>query len=232
MKNIFVILLIIFTSSCSKNWSYDGKRSPQNWGDLKKEFKFCKIGFNQSPINVEGEFKGNQLKFFYKNSEVKKTRQNHVAKIEFDGHDFISRGKKKYFTRELFFHHPSEHLINTNQYSLELQIYHKSEDEQWLALAILMEIGESNPNFDHLIKVLETKNNEEKLDLSKIVKENDKIFFYDGSFTTPPCKEGVKWYVLRTPLYISKEQMNKIIDLGIFVKSNARPVQEFNSAKY
>jgi carbonic anhydrase len=68
--------------------------------------------------------------------------------------------------------------------------------------------------------------------LSKIVKEKDKIFFYDGSFTTPPCKEGVKWYVMKTPVTVSKEQMNQIIKLGIFVKSNARSVQEFHPEKF
>jgi carbonic anhydrase len=144
----------------------------------------------------------------------------------------VLRGKKKYFLRKIEFHHPSEHLVNGEASSMEMQIYHKSEDEQWLALAIFMEIGKENLEVNNIIKLLQNKENEGKLDLSKIVKEKDKIFFYDGSFTTPPCKEGVKWYVMKTPITVSKEQMNQIIKLGIFVKSNARPTQEFHPEKY
>ena len=71
-----------------------------------------------------------------------------------------------------------------------------------------------------------------RIDISKIVNTNDKTFFYDGSLTTPPCSEGVKWYVMKTPVKISQEQMNKIIKSAIFAKTNARPVQAFHPEKY
>jgi carbonic anhydrase len=35
-------------------WSYSGKTGPEHWGDLKPEYKMCKIGKNQSPINIAG----------------------------------------------------------------------------------------------------------------------------------------------------------------------------------
>ena len=53
---------------------------------------------------------------------------------------------------------------------------------------------------------------------------NDRAYFtYMGSFTTPPCAEGVLWLVLRQPVGASAQQ------LGIFEKlypMNARPVQQ------
>lgn len=232
MKNFLILLFATLTFSCSQNWSYEGKTNPQNWGLLKEDFKFCKIGYNQSPIDVNAEFKDSELKFSYGNSDVEKRQKNYVLQFEFERHDFVLRAKKKYFTRYIEFHHPSEHLISGEQYSLELQIFHKSDDEQWLALAILVKIGKENPAFNDLIKLMRSKEIEGKLNLSKIIKEDDKTFFYDGSFTTPPCTEGVKWYVMKTALKISKEQMNQIIKLGIFTKSNARPPQEFHLEKY
>jgi len=45
---------------------------------------------------------------------------------------------------------------------------------------------------------------------------------YDGSLTTPPCSEGVKWMVLKTPIQLSAEQIGRFTAI---VKGNNRPVQ-------
>jgi carbonic anhydrase len=86
--------------------------------------------------------------------------------------------------------------------------------------------------FNNLIDFLKSKKIEDKFDLSKIIDETSLSFFYEGSFTTPPCTEGVKWYIMKNPIFISKEQMNTIIKSTIFVKSNARGVQKFNPEKF
>jgi len=214
--------------SCSqKKWSYDNQ---EKWGE-KAENKFCKIGYNQSPIDVKYDFLESELQFSYTKSEVEKRPFNYVMRTEFFSRDYVLR-KRKYFIRYLEFHHPSEHLLNSEPHSLEMQILHKSEDEQWLVVAVFLEVGKENPKFDDLIKFLESKEIEGEIDLAKIIKTDDNIFFYDGSLTTPPCREGVKWYVMKTPLYLSKEQMNKIIKSAILGKSNARKIQEFHPEKF
>lgn len=231
MKKFAVLFLIIFASSCGNNWSYEGASGPANWGD-KEENKFCKIGYNQSPIDITANFSKEELQFFYNKSDVEKNRKNHVLQVEFDSRDYALRGKKKYLLRRFEFHHPSEHLVKGKPHSLEMQIYHKSEDEQWLTVALFLEVGKENPNFKQIIDVMKSDKKDLKIDLSKILNDNDLKFFYDGSMTVPPCREGVKWYVIKTPVEVSKEQMDQLIKLGIFVKSNARPVQKFHPEKY
>lgn len=225
-------MLIILLASCAQGWDYEGSSAAQNWGDLRDEFKFCGIGYNQSPIDIDAKFDKAGLKFSYSLSQVDKIAKNHVAQISFFNRDYVSRGRKKYFTRQFHFHHPSEHLVKGEQYSLEMQVFHKSDDEQWLVLAIFLKIGTENSDFKQVVDLLENKEIAGEIDLSNIVNEKDETFFYDGSFTIPPCTEGVKWYVMKTPIEISKEQMNKIIKKGIFVPSNARPVQEFHLDRY
>ncbi|OFW79718.1 MAG: hypothetical protein A2887_03470 [Alphaproteobacteria bacterium RIFCSPLOWO2_01_FULL_40_26] len=229
MTKKFFIILILISSSCEAGWNYD---APEKWGEIDEKFKFCKIGYNQSPVDIRSEFGVSDLKFDYKISDVEKEKKNYALYFNFYGKSFLYRGKKKYFLRWLSFHHPSEHLVSGKAHSLEMQIVHKSDDEQWLIAAIFLEIGKENSRFKDLINLLTSKVKEGKIDLSKIVNSDDKVFFYDGSFTTPPCAEGVKWYVMKTAIEISKEQMNQIIKSSIFVKSNARPPQEFHPEKY
>jgi carbonic anhydrase len=45
---------------------------------------------------------------------------------------------------------------------------------------------------------------------------------YLGSLTTPPCTDGVHWFVLRTPVTVSEEDLAQFHERIHF---NARPVQ-------
>ena len=237
---IISLLLVFFLFSCKVDWSYSGKGSPQNWAKISEENKFCKIGYNQSPIDINSamnkDFILNDLRFDYKEAEIEKLNAKYYQKINFYGKNFVFRGKKKYWLKYIEFHHPSEHLLDSSPHSLEMQIYHKSEDEQWLALSYFLEISAQNNNenlyFKNLINFLKSDKIEDKFDLSKIIDEKSLSFFYEGSFTTPPCTEGVKWFIMKNPIFITKEQMNVIIKSTIFVKSNARDVQKFNSEKF
>ena len=52
--------------------------------------------------------------------------------------------------------------------------------------------------------------------------EEQVIYRYNGSLTTPPCSEGVLWSVMEQPIEMSAEQIAAFTD--IFEISN-RPVQ-------
>jgi len=48
---------------------------------------------------------------------------------------------------------------------------------------------------------------------------------YTGSLTTPPCSEGVKWFVLTTPIEMSHSQ---IAAFKAILYGNNRPFQPLN----
>lgn len=227
---IIAVTFLIFLASCS-SWNYS---NTSHWGDLKEEYKFCKIGANQSPIDIKLPFKDNDLKFSYSASEVELGRLNQITKFVFEKRDKMIIRKKNYYLRSIVFHHPSEHQINGEQQIMEMQVAHKSEDEQWATLAIFVKVGKENTEFNKLISLLEAKKNNAVADfnLTKVIKQNDQVFFYEGSLTTPPCTEGMKWYVMKNPIEMSKEQINKIIKLALSGKANARPLQVFNVNEY
>lgn len=237
----YILLILLFLCGCNHDWSYHGKNLSSKWGDISPKYKFCKIGFNQSPIDIDKSlhvnFLPNDIKFNYQLSEIEKVPQKYNLRINFHGKNFVMRGKKKYWLRALEFHHPSEHLIDSEPHSLEMQIYHKSEDEQWLVVSYFIELDlenllQENLNFVPLIDFLNSSNIDAKIDPNNLIDKNNLSFFYDGSFTTPPCSEGVKWYIMKKPLYISKNQLNNIIKKTIFTKTNARDIQKYNPEKF
>lgn len=64
----------------------------------------------------------------------------------------------------------------------------------------------------------------------QLLPENLGYYMYSGSLTTPPCTEGVRWFVLTTPMPVSSfalQQMHHLV--GLFpghdgFANNNRPV--------
>ncbi|HET9222071.1 MAG TPA: carbonic anhydrase family protein, partial [Roseiflexaceae bacterium] len=52
---------------------------------------------------------------------------------------------------------------------------------------------------------------------------------YNGSLTTPPCSEGVKWLVMNTPVELSEAQITAFTSL---YNNSARPVQPLNARTF
>ncbi len=91
---------------------------------------------------------------------------------------------------------------------------------------------QENLDFRSLIGFLESKNNTTSLDIKKIISHNNISFFYEGSFTAPPCQEAVKWFVFKNPILLNQNQINSIIKNTIFVSNNARPLQKFEPQNF
>ena len=59
----------------------------------------------------------------------------------------------------------------------------------------------------------------------ELLLQNQLSFHDDGSLTTPPCTEEVKWSIFEQPIEMSKEQ---IIAFQQIFEDNHRPVQPLN----
>lgn len=55
--------------------------------------------------------------------------------------------------------------------------------------------------------------------------EGTGFYRYMGSLTTPPCSEGVNWYVMTQPIYVGVDQVSRFAQA---VGANARPLQAMN----
>ena len=63
------------------------------------------------------------------------------------------------------------------------------------------------------------------IDPTELLPVNLTMVRYDGSLTSPPCTEGVRWHLLLTPQQLSATQLGA---LAARHGGNARPVQPLN----
>jgi len=65
--------------------------------------------------------------------------------------------------------------------------------------------------------------------IAELLPKEREYYRFNGSLTTPPCSEGVRWLVLEEYATISKEQVKEFFDL--MGHANNRPVQPLNARK-
>ncbi len=206
-----------------EDWSYEGETGPEHWAHLSKN-ELCD-GKNQSPINIlevdvieDPELK--PIEFHY-STDVKihdVTNNGHSIQYDFEKGDFIVVNGKQYHLLQIHFHEASEHTIDGIRYPLEMHMVHVSKDKKAVVLAILAKEGKSSEPFTFLEKYLpvqvgETKIIDTTFDLNQNLPDNRDYFTYSGSLTTPPCSEGVTWYVFNTPITVSVDQVKQLQSL-------------------
>jgi carbonic anhydrase len=64
-----------------------------------------------------------------------------------------------------------------------------------------------------------------EIDPAGLLPDKFGYYTYMGSVTAPPCTEGVRWYVLKTPVEISAKQIDAFARL---YPHDARPIQPLN----
>jgi carbonic anhydrase len=237
-------------------WGYNCADGPPFlWGELPdeysgKKFPLCTNLFNkmaeQSPINIShsntviGDLP--PLTLHYDNPvalEVENKLGHRLQAIP-EGESSITIGAIECHLEEFHFHTPSEHWVEGQVFPLEIHFVHKCSDDSLAVIGSLVEIGMANEEFDRILELLRNGNVDEKnetahLDdfvLDDILPESLKTYRYEGSLTTPPCTEGVRWMVLTNPIEMSKEQIDDYNAVFLGAEKtpvgNARPIQTLN----
>ena len=243
MKKMFTsVISILITSSISliasshqSHWGYTGHEGPDNWGGLSEKYTMCSEGRNQSPINITSSFETDldAIDFNYGTSPVKILNNGHTVQVDVKKGSYINLGSSRYELIQYHFHTPSENNIQGVSFPLEAHFVHADKDGNLAVVGVMFEEGKENTQLSELWKKMPMKAGEnypltvEAKDINKLLPNDKEYYRFNGSLTTPPCSEGVKWMVLAKPLSISKEQVEKFSHAvhGF----NNRPIQEINA---
>lgn len=219
--------------SSDANWSYKGKDGPDNWGKLKPEFATCDIGRNQSPINIEATIKASlkPLKGIQKFTVKEIINNGRTVQANFKEGNMLLVDDVSFKMKQVHFHAPSEHTIQGKSFPLEAHFVHVDSKGNVTKVGVLFKEGKANAGLEKLWAQIPSDTADPiplktKVSATEIFPDKRDYYRFSGSLTAPPCTEGVRWILMKTPMTISKEQI-EVFEKAIRQPNN-RPVQPLN----
>ncbi len=209
------------SAHAAPHWGYAGDEGPTKWGSIATEFAKCSSGTEQTPIDLSTKApKGaslTPLEFGLAPLPIALLNNGHTVQLTARGGGAtLVAGGKRFELVQFHGHAPAEHTVDKKTFDGELHFVHEGEGGSLAVVGVLLKRGKENaalaPYFDHL-PAAPTKEptlvEGAKIDLSRILPAKAAYFAYSGSLTTPPCSEGVRWFVLATPIEVSDAQLAK-----------------------
>ncbi len=213
------------------HWDYEGEMGPEHWG---KEFPTCGKGKSQAPLNIKGPFEKVRFNVVpdYKPGPLKIVNNGHTIQVNVVPGSKLRIDGKAFDLLQFHFHRPSEEHINGKPSAMVIHFVHKNDAGELAVLGVLLQEGNENPGIKTLWSYAPPKEGPEvapdnvAFNPNNLLPREMEFFHYDGSLTTPPCTEKVKFFILKSQVNISKEQITQFP-----FKMNARPIQALNDRK-
>lgn len=220
-------------------WGYDGAGGPANWATLAEDFEACEEGKEQSPIDLDDDKAvdapvNKAVTIDYKPVTAELVNNGHTIQANVSAGSEIVIDGTSYDLKQFHFHLPSEHTEDGEHADMELHFVHADKGGALAVVGVLMDDEDDAKSGGSAFADLFAKLPAEEGATEKITKAFDLTAFlpgdrdqyqYEGSLTTPPCAEGVKWTVLKEEVPVSEGEVAAYKEL--FPKSN-RPTQPVN----
>lgn len=243
MRVVFMTLLSLSFFACNQSeptnpkhdqedhWDYKGENAPENWANLSDDFIKCAEGHFQSPIDIQTygaeAHPEISIDFQYHPSIIDEVNNGHTIQANLEEENAIVVSDKRYVLKQFHFHEPSEHQIDGIIYPMEMHLVHADSLGQLAVIGVFIKEGGENHFLSEIWKefprhIEEHHKVTQPCDLLHLLPEDKAVFHYTGSLTTPPCTEGVNWYVMEHPISLSKAQIDRF---RMLYHGNNRPIQ-------
>jgi carbonic anhydrase len=241
--SLFVLLIVavawappISRAQWKTAWSYGGANGPEHWGDLDPDYAACGRGKEQSPIDIRGAMTADlpPLRFDYKSGPLRIINNGHTAvRVNYPpgNGNFLMVGNLRYELTQFHFHRPSEESIGGKSYDMVIHLMHAAADGRVAAVAVLLKAGRANSTIQRLWDFMpQTEGKEQEIpgveiNPAALLPLKKGYYTYAGSQTAPPCTEGLTWFVLKTPVELSGDEISAFAAL---YPHDVRPPQPLN----
>ncbi len=236
---LFLCAATSWAAAQSAPWNYYGKTGPLGWGRLDPAYRACSQGKEQSPIDIRGAKLNKALQpieFHYMSASVELENTGNTIVVHVKPGSYMIADGVRYELQEFDFHHPGEEAVNGRLTDMDVHLMHKSADGKLAMVAVRLseDRGDANATLAALWQHLPAEAGKKETD-SDLVNPGGLLpadrgyWTYMGSLTTPPCTEGVRWFVFEQPVSISRSQLRAFEALGYRI--NSRPLQDKNGRK-
>ncbi len=227
------------------HWDYSAEHGPAKWASLSPDFATCASGRSQAPIDIvkAKTEPAAAMKTSYAPAELRVVHHEHVAdgvnnghtvQVNYQGADALRLGDESFNLLQYHFHSPSENTVDGKHFPIEMHLVHKSEAGKLAVLGAFIEEGAENPAFAPVWANLPKEKGKEfhlphvTVNVDDLLPTERTTWRFDGSLTTPPCTEGVKWLMLTQPVQLSGQQ---VAAFRAVFDGNNRPTQPLNGRR-
>ena len=214
-------------------WGYTGMLGPKFWGTLNPKYRLAKDGRQQSPIDIQTENATAEslppLMFNYRKERISAINNGHSIQHNEQPGSFLKVGDQAYALEQFHVHVPSEHTIDGYHTDMEIHFVHKSSSGKVVVVAVMVYADPNNPVKVPIYQELPQQIGERVVadhasrNPIDLLPKDHSYFSYMGSFTTPPCTESIRWFVMKTPISIEPEAF---AEFKRIIGGNNRPVQK------
>ena len=219
------------------HWSYAGKEGPDRWADLDPHWSVCNGGKSQSPVDIaparllKADW-ASEMRFAYKPAKSLQVVNNgHTIQVNTERGNWLGYDKAWFELKQFHFHAPSEHTLVGVNTAMEVHFVHAADGNRLAVIGVMLQLGADNPFLDRFWEAMPAEEGGKaawsgELGYLDALPTERSFYTYSGSLTTPPCSETVTWLVMKTPMTVSKAQVDKFSKL--FKTVTNRPVQALN----
>ena len=215
------------------NWSYQGKTGALEWGGSTPLTSFAPKAINSRLSTFAARASMSSCSPSSSITSPVPSRSSTTAAPSSPKSipgSYILAGGVRYELVEYSFHHPSEATVRGKLSDMEIQLLHKSADGNLAVVAIRLVEDIGNPNatlatlWPHLPSSAgATAKVDEMVSTAGLLPSDRGYWTYTGSLTTPPCTEGVRWFVFEQELGLSRSQLRAFAAL---FRINTRGLQD------
>jgi len=218
-------------AGAASHWGYEGEMNPAKWGEA---FPVCGTGKSQSPLDIRGPFEKATatIKLDYKPGPLKLLNNGHTIQVMATPGSTMSVAGESYELLQFHFHRPSEEHVDGKPSAMVAHFVHKSASGKLAVIGVLLNEGKENALiqsvWSHATKSEAPESVVPGVEINPggLMPAKMNFYSYEGSLTTPPCTEGVTFFILKAAVSLSKAQVEEFP-----FKMNARPTQPLNGRK-
>ena len=124
-------------------------------------------------------------------------------------------------------HSPGEHQLDGEAFAAELHLVHQDDAGGLAVVGLLFRLGAPGALIQSLLDAAPGIGQSVELTdgpaAADYIPDGPDYYGYNGSLTTPPCTEGVRWFVMQSVGTVSQRQVEQLQELTH--GPNNRPVQ-------